>query len=132
MKNAEDICPGCHKHCSLSSPRCKIGKEYAKTGLPADRNSHDSKKRDLEPDAVRSTTTVSAGTPSSDKRLTEDLRFVSRALRHEKGSLAPLSSEEKAQLHALLTKMRIGWNLENAGTGDTDQKKHGHHHHGGH
>ncbi len=28
-KNAE-TCPGCHRHCSLASPRCRVGELYAR------------------------------------------------------------------------------------------------------
>jgi hypothetical protein len=136
MKNVEATCPGCHKHCSLASPRCRIGKEYARTGVPQDNKAskHHVDLPEAE-NAGESKTHSSEVTLFSDEKLTQSLRFVSHALRHEKGTLAPLSDTEKAQLDALLTKLREGWGTEEASTSVErhSHKKHGHRHsHGGH
>ena len=128
MKNVEVTCPGCHKHCSLTSPRCRIGKKYARTGIPQEGKTPRQYSDRSEAEAAGELrTAIPEITQFSDEQLTKSLRFVSHALRHEKGTLAPLSEGEKTQLDALLAKLRDGWRTEEAGMPGAH---HGHKKHG--
>jgi len=44
MSQTEQTCPGCHRHCPLSDPKCKKGEIFAKTGsLPGEKSKDDHK-----------------------------------------------------------------------------------------
>lgn len=98
---SESVCPGCHRHCDLTKPRCGYGKKYAEKHL---RVSEENPSRPAVEDS------------SADERLARDLIRTGKALkRAEKPRgerLGALTDEEKAALAAMLRKIAGGVGLD--------------------
>ena len=120
METSAGTCPGCHKHCDLSKPRCRVGKQYALEGLPTSDRSKKAEK----------------GAPvSEEERLAKSLIHAGKAMKHAdkpRGErFGALTAEEKALFAALLQKVEAGIEAD-AEASSGGHKGHGHHggHHG--
>ncbi len=115
------VCPGCHRHCDLSNPRCGFGRKYAEKDLKA---------KGLE----KKVGGHAVAAFSDDEKLAKDLIHTGKALkRAEKPRaerLGTLSSDEKAMLEAILHKIAggVGLNLDKAQKMEKhwDEGHHGH------
>ena len=99
----ESVCPGCHRHCDLSKPRCGFGRKYAEKNL---KDKALEKKIGGHADAAF----------SADEKLAKDLIHIGKALKRvEKPRaerLGTLSGDEKAALEAILYKIAGGVGLD--------------------
>ena len=100
MKNT-NVCPGCHKHCPLSAPRCKYGRNYAAKHSPETAPAPTFKhkwQRFATPDGLvwkLITTGKKCKKALCQSRLTEEQL------------LASLSTEEQQTLADLLERVRL-------------------------
>lgn len=96
--NTNSTCPGCGRHCDLSSPHCPTGREYAETGkLPEGGGHHHHEHHEhREPRDLSSMT--------GDEKLLHLLRLLGRTLSH---SAEPTGGQDRV-LKILSEKDGIG------------------------
>jgi hypothetical protein len=111
-KNAE-TCPGCHRHCSLASPRCRVGELYARK-----RARHEEMARE------EAAAALAPAREDGGAALGKTMRRVSRALRHGKMTLDALGAEEAHLLGGILAKLDAA-RPEKHKKKKHDKKKHG-------
>jgi len=99
-KNKAGVCPGCSRHCTADSVRCKRGRQYFE-GLSKDKTSPDAKHKNYKWEKY-----VAEDSPLRTLLLTG--RRVRKALRGgvpEERLLQYMSEEERTQLEKLLEKI---------------------------
>lgn len=67
-------CPGCRRHCKLSEPHCRVGREYARTGALPDKKEEDTRPKVDEREARRAELSL-------EERLAAQLGAAARALK---------------------------------------------------
>ena len=97
MKN-DNVCPGCHKHCPLSQPRCKYGLAYAARQAQKAAAPKHKWQRFAQPDGLAwtlFTTSKRAKKALCHARATEDQLF------------GDFTIQEKETFRQLLAKIRL-------------------------
>ena len=102
MKKDQNVCPGCHRHCPLSSVRCKYGRNYVA-------------KQQAEPPKAAC---AKSGKPKWEACVTQGSavwsllstsRSIKKSLRRSQSTeaqiLSALDSTERSTLLALLNKL---------------------------
>ena len=103
MSKDSEICPGCHRHCSLTAPRCRVGEAYAKERALREEKNRKKHQDDVLQDSDSSPSLSSRA--DIDSELAETMRRVSRSIRHGEMTLEILSAEETVLLRDILQKL---------------------------